>query len=456
MNIFKTAVKNAKTHDIIYSLCMAVPAAIKQVKKFNLVDTIGLSGSDLQRDAELTGQWIRKNVTYKIDTFKNQNIQLPSALLKSGTGDCKSISLLYLAIMEAANYNGGFRFAGYRGNNFTHVYNFFANKNNIVTFDACIKNLKEITTFTKIKDMRVNYLAGTPMMIDETGIERLPSAEELMQDDRIAGIDGIGRLRIKLPKIKIPPFVNKLIPKGPGLAPILKPIKTVAMAPARGPFLLLVNMNVRGLAKRLQKFKDKNLQSYVEFWTKLGGDIDKLNAAVEKGKNKKSIFGERQIGDAGFNDDEIVVGEYIGEPVTLATITAAISAAGGIIVALNKLLGKNNVPEEPGDEPLDTGIDPNKPLSPEAEPNEPLIPNDPASEGAGKYIAKGIDFLKGLTSTPPKIKPRTTGPSGTITPSNTTSTATSTGTSFSPSPLLIGGGIAAIAAIYFLTKKRKK
>jgi LPXTG-motif cell wall-anchored protein len=453
MQIFKTAVKNAKTHDIIYHLCMAVPAAIKQVKKFNLVDTIGLSGSDLQRDADLTGQWIRKNVSYKIDTFQNQNIQLPSALLKSKVGDCKSISLLYLAIMESAGYNGGFRFAGYRGNNFTHVYNFFVNNNNIVTFDACIKNLKEITTFTKIKDMRVNYLAGTPMLIDETGIERLPSAAELMQDDRIAGIDGIGRLRIKLPKIKIPPIINKIIPKSGGL---LKPIKTVAMAPARGPFLLLVNMNVRGLAKRLQKFKDKNLQGYVEFWTKLGGDIDKLNAAVDKGKNKKSIFGERRIGEANFNDDEIVVGEYIGEPVTLATVTAAVSAASGIIVALNKLLGKNNVPEEPGDEPLDTGIDPNTPLSPEADPNEPVIPNDPASEGAGKYIAKGIDFLKGLTSTPPKIKPRTKAPGGTITASNTTSTATSTGTSFSPSPLLIGGGIAAIAAIYFLTKKRKK
>jgi hypothetical protein len=452
MQIFKTAVKNAKTHDIIYSLCMAVPAAIKQVKQYNLVDTIGLSGNDLKRDAELTGNWIRKNTTYKIDNFKNQNIQLPSALLKSGTGDCKSISLLYLAIMEAAGYNGGFRFAGYRGNNFTHVYNFFVNKNNIVTFDACIKNLKEILTFTKIKDMRVNYLAGTPMLIDETGIERTPTAAELMQDDRIAGVNGIGRLRIKLPKIKIPPFVNKVLPKGGGF----KPLATVALAPARGPFLLLTNLNVRGIAKRLAKFKEKNLQGYTEFWTKLGGDIDKLNAAVEKGKTKKAIFGERKIGDAGFNDDEIVIGEYIGEPVTLATITAAISAASGIIAQLNKLLGKNNVPEEPGEPPMDEGIDPNEPLVPGAEPGEPVIPNDPASEGAGDYIKKGIDFLTGNASKPPKIKPRITKPGGTIKPSNTTSTAASTGTSFSPSPLLIGGGIAAIAAIYFLTKKRKK
>ena len=49
MNIFKTAVRDAKTHDIIYSLCMAVPAAIKQVKQYNLVDTIGLNGNDLKK-----------------------------------------------------------------------------------------------------------------------------------------------------------------------------------------------------------------------------------------------------------------------------------------------------------------------------------------------------------------------------------------------------------------------
>jgi hypothetical protein len=454
MNIFKTAVKDAKTHDIIYSLCMAVPAAIKQVKQFNLVDTIGLSGNDLKRDAELTGNWIRKNTTYKIDTFKNQNIQLPSAILKQKDPkiDCKSISLLYLAIMEAAGYNGGFRFAGYRGNNFTHVYNFFVNKNNITTFDACIKNLKEITTFTKIKDMRVNYLAGTPMMIDETGIERTPTAAELMQDDRIAGIDGIGRLKIKLPKIKIPPFINKVLPKGGGF----KPLATVGLAPARGPFLLLTNLNVRGIAKRLQKFKDRNLQGYTEFWTKLGGDIDKLNAAVEKGKTKKAIFGERKIGSIE-DAEEIVIGEYIGEPVTLATVTAAVSAASGIIAQLNKLLGKNNIAEEPGEPPMDEGIDPDQPLAPGAEPGEPVIPNDPASEGAGDYIKKGIDFLTGNASKPPKIKPRTTGPGkGTITQTNTSSTESSAGTSFSPSPLLISGGIAAIAAIYFLTKKRKK
>jgi hypothetical protein len=444
MRIFKTAVNNAKTHDIIYSLCMAAPAAIKQAKQFNLPEVIGLSGANLQDDAIFTGRWIRNNVKYKIDTFENQNIQLPSALLKSGTGDCKSFSLLFLAIMEAAGYNGGFRFAAYRGNNFTHVYNFFVNKNNIYTFDSCIKDLKEVKSYTKIKDMRVNYLAGTPMLIDETtGIERMPTARELMRDDRVLSINGIGKKKRKPLFGKVTKFFNKVLPNGG-----TKPIKTIGLAPARGSFLLLVNVNFRGLAKRLDKLKAKSTTKFAEFWTKLGGDVSKLNQAVDKGKSKKPVFGEKKgVGE--------IEADFIGEPVTAATITAALGAAAGIIAALNKLLKKEGVAEEPGETSIDEGIDPEIPLVPEAEPGEPVVPNDPASPGAAEYINKGIKFLEG-TGLLPKVKVKPKGrPAAPSRGEAATDKTPAPGASFTPSPLLIGGGIAAIAAIYFLTKKKK-
>jgi hypothetical protein len=436
MKLFKTAVNNAKTHDIIYSLCIAAPAAIKQAKQFNLPEVIGLTGGNLQNDATLTGKWIRNNVKYKIDSFENQNIQLPSALLKTNTGDCKSISLLFLAIMEAAGYNGGFRFAAYRGKNFTHVYNFFENKNKLYTFDACIKDLKEHKTYTNIKDMKVNYLAGTPMLIDETGINIQPTARELMQDDRVLSINGIGRKK-RFPKFKN--FINK--------AGNLT--KTVALAPARGSFLLLVNLNFRALSKRLIKLRSKNQNSFAEWWTKLGGDIDKLNKAIEKGSTKKPLFGSKK-GVNGIGVDF----EYMGEPVTAATVTAAITSAAGIIAALNKLLKKEGVAEEPGEE-LGEGLDPDAPLSPKLEPGEPVIPNDPASESAASYIQKGINFLKGVTGNKPKVKvkPRQSQPGSGLQAGNLTNQET---TGFKPSPLLIGGGIAAIAAIYLLTKKKGK
>jgi len=438
MKLFKTAVNNAKTHDIIYSLCIAAPAAIQQAKHFNLPEVIGLTGGNLEQDAILTGKWIRHNVKYKIDSFENQNIQLPSALLNSKIGDCKSISLLFLAIMEAAGYNGGFRFAGYRNKNFTHVYNFFENKNKISTFDACIKDLKEHKTYSKIKDMKVNYLAGTPMMIDETGINRQPTARELMQDDRVLSINGIGRRKIKIPKF---------IKKG------LDTVKTVGLAPARGSFLLLVNVNFRAITKRLIKLRNKDANKYAEFWTKLGGDVDKLNKAIEKGSKKKPLFGSKKgIDGIGVDFD------YMGEPVTIATVSAALTSAAGIIAQLNKLFKKEGIPEEPGEEPLGEGLDPEAPLAPGLEPGDPVIPNDPASEGAASYIEKGINFLKGVTGNRPAVRtePRTNRPAGSGSGLQAGNLTNQTSSTFKPSPLLIGGGIAAIAAIYLLTKKKNK
>ena len=107
--MYKLAVKEGNTNDIIYSMALIAPAAIQQAIKYNLPAVIGLTGSNLNKDAILVGKWIRANVTYKIDPFTDQNIQLPSSLLRDQKGDCKSFSMLFLAIMEAAGYNGGFR-----------------------------------------------------------------------------------------------------------------------------------------------------------------------------------------------------------------------------------------------------------------------------------------------------------------------------------------------------------
>jgi hypothetical protein len=257
-----------------------------------------------------------------------------------------------------------------------------------------------------------------------------------MQDDRVLSINGIGKRKIKIPKF---------IKKG------LDTVKTVALAPARGSFLLLVNLNFRALSKRLIKLRNKNQNSFAEWWTKLGGDIDKLNKAIEKGSTKKPLFGSKKgVNGIGVDFD------YMGEPVTAATVTAALTSAAGIIAALNKLLKKESIPEEPGEEDLGEGLDPEAPLAPGLTPGDPVIPNDPASEGAASYIEKGINFLKGVTSNKPKVKvkPRQSAPGSGLQAGNLTNQETATG--FKPSPLLIGGGIAAIAAIYLLTKKKGK
>ena len=420
MKIFKTAVNDAKTHDIIYALCMAAPAAIQQAKQFNLPEVIGLTGADLQSDANLTGKWIRNNIKYKIDSFENQNIQLPSALLNSKSGDCKSISLLYLAIMEASGHVGsGFRFAAYRGNNFTHVYNFFVNKNNINTFDACIKDLKEHKKYTNIKDMKVNYIAGTPLLINQqtnNKMQKLP-IKLLMRDDRYASINGIGRKKRK----PLFPKLNKIIKKG-GQA-----VKTVAMAPARGSFLVLVNLNYKGLATKLNEALSKNAAKVTEMWTKFGGDTSALQKAINNGKGKKPRGGMNGIGE------DAAGGE--GGGVNTKDIIEGVGAASGIISVVIKLFQSLGIGKGKK-EPLKDDVDPNAPIDPNIEPGEDFFANDPASDEAKNYA------LSAGSS-----KPRTLQASGMPSSGGNTS-------NFKISPLLIGGGIAALAAIYLITKKK--
>jgi hypothetical protein len=270
------------------------------------------------------------------------------------------------------------------------------------------------------------------------------AVKDLMRDDRILGIEeGIGKKKRKLfPKLK--DFVNKIIPGGG-----VNPIRTLALAPARGSFLVLVSFNFRGLAKRLAKFRTKNPIKYAEFWTKLGGDIKALDRSVDKAKDKKPFLGEKK----GVNEPE-----YIG---SLAAIGAALTAAAGIIAELKKLFGKEGVPEEPGIPDAGDGIDPDTPIVPEAEPGEPVIPNDPASKGAADFITKGIEFVEGLTKKRPNIKytpPKRPSKAPTRDPLNASASNVDTeqsSTSFKPSPLMIGAAAAGVIGIYLLTKKKK-
>lgn len=413
----KVAKINGKTDDIISALCMAVPSSIEQVKKFNLPETIGLNGVNLIDDAIKTGRWIRANVTYRIDDFGFQNIQYPSAVLRDGFADCKSISLLYLSIMEAAGWNGGFRFASYKKDKpFTHVYNFFLdNRNNIYTFDGCLKDLKEIKKYKHIKDMQVNYIAGVPQMIDKN-----PQGLTYKRRSRyyMGETEGIGRKKGK-GKLK------KFIKKG------FKALKGVALAPARAPFIALTTINFRGLARKFAEARTKNPDKYQEFWLKVGGNIDKLNKAVDKGKDKKPFLGEKK-GVSGIYgiDDSVTIG-YIGaEPVSTATL---LTAAAGLVAAAGKLFKSLGIKNKEGEKNVEEGVE-DAPVSEELGEGENFAANDPASKEAEEYANSG-----GVVK--PNIKSSTKGDGG--------------GIGFKPSPLIIGGGIAALGLIYFLTKSKK-
>jgi len=426
-------VENGSTPDILYSLSAAVPAAIEQAKRFNLVEAVGITETTDPIEAGiLTGNWIRENIKYKLDPFNEQNIQLPSSILRTKKADCKSLSLLFLAIIEAGaeinpKLNAGFRFVSYKKNKpYTHVYNYIClSKNKFHTFDCCIKNLQEIQTYKHKKDMRVNYLAGTPLMIGED-INTLskPTVDQLLTDDRyMSGPDYIGKKRIFK---KLADEIKKTV-KGE-----VKLIKTVALAPARGPFLLLLDVNFRGLARKMNEVRTKNPKMYEEFWLKLGGKINSLNEAVDKGYKKKPFLGERK----GVSGATAAV--YIGGPNSIcrvdenyeaigfdpASITVALTSAAAIVAAAQKLFKKEGVKDKPEEGNIDVSDAPA--INPEG---GDFAAKDPASPEAEKYA------LTGET-------PAVTSKGGT--------------TGFKPSIPLILGGIALLGGGFYLFSKKGK
>jgi hypothetical protein len=433
---------NGKTEDIIQALVHAVPGAITQVKNANLPEIIGLTGGNCTEDAIRTGKWIRQNVKYKADGFPEQNIQFPSSLLRDPfTGDCKSFSLLYLSIMAAAGYDGGLRFASYQpSGQFTHVYNFFLCNGQKKAFDACLKNLKESPRHTNLKDMKINYIAGVPVVIEEAdeitrpvrkieGINGAVMYEYLDTGEQISGADfeAITGLRDRLNKAwkKVKTKVGKDLNK------VWKGLKKIGLAIPRSAALGAIELNFRAIASQLfrtQKKGKKAEDKLKEAWNRMGGDYGKLNAAINRGRKRKPLFG----------GGKAIKGVGAVDPASIAAIAAA---ATPILVVLFKAIKGSGVKPEAGEVPPagDRGliINPNDPVA-KAIAAGKFVPSDPDGEDATAYI-KSRGTVK-VDSEGNVVAQRPSGGGA--------------GNLLNPKNLLIFGGIG-VAAFLLLNKKKK-
>lgn len=388
-----TVKRNAKTVDIIQALIDAVPNAVKQFKK---VPTTIYTGN-VKQDAIAACMYVRDRVKYKADGFNFQDIQAPGRMFNNTKqADCKSFSLAALANILSKGYNGGFRFVSYRKNKIpTHVYIYVLDMSgNKLTFDPCIKNLKESPKATYILDMDVRYLS-MPYNYGIEGKKERELRREARRERRESGDDPKG-----LPKI--------------------------TLAPARGAFLGLVALNFRGLASRLDQAIKKDSKKVQEFWNKLGGDFSKLKSNVDKNKGKKPLLGAKGIDGIGTFEDYYLNESFIGvEPVTTAAAGAA--AASPILLALEKLLKGlkiGGIVAEAGDKTIEL-------LTPKEK--QATTPLDATGEGfQAKDPEPGAKKIEPGEKTTPSLL-----------------------TDFKPSPMLIIGVVGAAALIYLLTKKKK-
>ena len=104
-------------------------------------------------------------------------------------------------------------------------------------------------------------------------------------------------------------------------------IATASLAPARGAALALIRLNFRASAKKFNAITVEAKEKLDKKWERLGGNVDKLNAAINAGKSKKTLAcGKKCRAKAGKNPQlpTEATSDFINftDPVTVAIIGA--------------------------------------------------------------------------------------------------------------------------------------
>jgi hypothetical protein len=278
------------------------------------------SGGGVQTAKKLF-EFLKKNVHYKIESDKNQRIMSPSAILSLGKNDCKNYALFIMGVLDSLKRKG--------------LIN-----NKIYYRFASYKLLDEIPhhVFAVIQDQDGNEYFIDPVLSKFN--ERKTYYHKIDKEPNMPlySVSGIGNNQVGLFKKKKPaPVTTQQIPiAAPAAsAPVAVPkekkkiVLKIALAPARGSFLLLVGLNFMGLATKLKNAFDTRADETQNWWKNLGGNPNELLRKTEQGAKKKRLLG---------SDVEFASEGQIG--VVAAGTAAAAATSAPILIKLAEFLSK--------------------------------------------------------------------------------------------------------------------
>lgn len=245
-----TVKRNASNKQLQTAIEDALPVAAKQPVTKALAKKLR-GANDLETSRNIFN-WVCANIRYKKDG-SNQVVRLPSGLLRTREGDCKSMSLLVAALLVNNGIVPKFVYTSYKDNDPTPSHIYVETKSGII-LDCVWKrfNSEKTPKFKYKKIMDISYLSGL--------------------DGSCAGLGAAGKGKAKVKK-----FVKKA-----GTV-VTKGAKKVGLSAGRNLFLLLVKNNIDGLATKLNT---GNREKQVNQWKKAGGDGKVFAEAIRKGASK--------------------------------------------------------------------------------------------------------------------------------------------------------------------------
>jgi len=294
----KMIVRDQQVPDIISAM---LSAHKMYASEYDKISKDFYSGDGIQTAKKLF-DFLKKNVSYKIESDKNQRIMSPGAILSLSQNDCKNFALFIMGTLDSLKRKGlinnkiYYRFASYKLLDEIphHVFAVIQdNEGNEYFIDPVLSTFNERKTYYH-------------------KIDKIPSMP-------LYSVSGIGQTKKKAAAKAAAP-----VPKEKK-----KIVLKIALAPARGSFLLLVGLNFMGLATKLKTAFDNRADETQNWWKNLGGNPNELLRKVEQGAKKKRIAGH----EVEFNSE--------GQIGVVATTTAAASAtAAPILIKLAEFLSK--------------------------------------------------------------------------------------------------------------------
>jgi len=294
----KMIVRDQQVPDIISAM---LSAHKMYAGEYDKISQDFYSGDGIQTAKKLF-EFLKKNVQYKIESDKSQRIMSPSAILSLGKNDCKNYALFIMGVLDSLKRKGlidnkiYYRFASYKLLDEIphHVFAVIQdNEGNEYFIDPVLSTFNERKTYYH-------------------KIDKIPSMP-------LYSVSGIGQTKKKAAAKAVAPLQKEK----------KKIVLKIALAPARGSFLLLVGLNFMGLATKLKAAFANRADETQNWWKNLGGNPNELLRKVEQGAKKKRIAGA----DVEFNSE--------GQIGVVATTAAAASAtAAPILIKLAEFLSK--------------------------------------------------------------------------------------------------------------------
>lgn len=259
----KMLVADQSTGDIIQAI---LDAHEKYKDQYDVISSY-FKGYSNEQTARNIFDFLKNNIRYVIEREDKQIVRSPSAILHQAISDCKCYALFAGGICDSLGIPFCFRFSSYRPNqkNPQHVFCVInPDTKNEIWCDPVLSYFNYKKPYYYKLDKKPRKMA-------------------------VYSISGIGATKKKGLLKKAAGKYVKVLKKG------VKGVMKVSAAPARNAYLELVKLNVAGLGNKTWIAYQKAPGKLKNFWESIGGRINSLVKAAEKGHTRKRIFGTYDV-----------------------------------------------------------------------------------------------------------------------------------------------------------------